>query len=124
MEISQRIAEDIEQEFQKRHEVSFAEIHDAVELHLMDESKQAAKAYILYRRDREKARGGRDNLMEAISQITKEASKDNANIHNSPASKIYQMASEISKYYTLKYVMPKEMAKAHESGDLHIINVA
>ena len=122
--VSARIALHVTEEFAKRNEISFAQIHDAVELHLMDESKQAAKSYILYRREREKARAGRDDLIEAIAAITKETSKDNANIQNSPASKLYEMASEISKYYTLKYVIPKEIAQAHEDGTIYINDIS
>ena len=118
--ISTKIAEGAEAEFAQRKEINFNEIHDFVELSLMDESKQAAKAYILYRRDRQKARAGRDDLIDTIASITKETSKDNANIHNSPASKLYEMASAISKYHTLKHILPKKIAQAHENKDIWV----
>lgn len=103
-----------------RDEVHRDEIHDIVQLVLMDHNKNAAVAYIQYRLNARNKHGSMDTLINAIRSITAETSKDNANMGNSPSSKMYQIGSEMSKYYTLNHVLPKDIAAAHVSGDIHL----
>ena len=119
-EAFEKLAEEIEDYFGDQEEISYNEIHTEVELRLMDINKEAAKAYIIYRKQRADMRADKDPLIEKLKQITKETSKDNANIHNSPASKMYEAGSLINTYYTLNHQLPKEIAQAHIEGDIHI----
>lgn len=114
------IAKSVEDRFLNRIEVSYNEIHDQVELTLMDVNKAAAKAYIIYRQTRKNAREGRDPLIEKMVAISKQVSKDNANIRNGPSSKMYEMASAVNSYYIKSQLLPKDIAEAFESGDIHI----
>lgn len=60
------------------------------------------------------------NLMDSIAEILKETSRENANIGNSPSAKMLQIASEASKEYYLTQVIPADIARAHQDGDIHI----
>ena len=60
------------------------------------------------------------NLMDSIAAILKETGRENANIGNSPSAKMLQIASEVSKEYYLARVIPTDIARAHQSGDIHI----
>jgi ribonucleoside-triphosphate reductase len=114
------IANCVTEVFKKRVEVSYNEIHDQVELVLMDVNKAAAKAYIIYRQTRTNAREGRDPLIEKMVAISSQVSKDNANIRNGPSSKMYEMASAVNSYYIKSQLLPKDIADAFEVGDIHL----
>ena len=60
------------------------------------------------------------NLMDSIAEILKETSRENANIGNSPSAKVLQIASEASKEYYLTRVIPTDISRAHQDGDIHI----
>jgi len=97
------------------------EIQDIVEEVLMTEGfLQTAKKYIIYREERAKQRNFESDFMKRIAKIDKETSRDNANIGHSTASKMYQIASETSKYYYLNRLIPKHLSKLHKNGDIHI----
>lgn len=119
-EIAYRIAVQISGDLKDRAEVDYNEIHNMVEIYLMDYNKQAAKAYILHRQKHKDLRAGNNLLMEAIRSTTKEISKDNANIHNCPSSKMYEIGSAANKHYVLNHTLPKHLAEAHSRGDIHI----
>ena len=106
-----------------RNEVGYDEIHNSVEMYLMDYNRFAAKAYILYRQDHKDKRAGKDILVEAIKATTKETSKDNANIRNSPSSKMYEIGSLANKYFVVNHVLPPHIGQAHSSGDIHIHDI-
>ena len=58
--------------------------------------------------------------MDSIAAILKETGRENANIGNSPSAKMLQIASEVSKEYYLARVIPTDIARAHQSGDINI----
>ena len=120
-EISEKIAESVEDTVEALDlpRISFDVIHNLVEFALMDYDKSAAKHYICYRKDRQNVRDGYDSLMQAIKKISKETSKENANIHQSPSSKMYETGSEANKEYVLNHVLPPHIAYAHRRGLLH-----
>ncbi len=100
---------------------SVEQIQDAVEKILIDTGHaKTAKAYILYRNRRNRIRECKSDLMDAVSEILIETSKENANISNSPSAKMLQIASVASKAYYLHRLIPEEMANAHINGDIHI----
>ena len=72
-----------------------------------------------YREERTKCREIKSDVMKAINKISKETERDNANVGNNFSAKLLQIASIASKWANLA-TMPKEFAKAHERGDIHI----
>jgi ribonucleoside-triphosphate reductase len=96
-------------------------VQDLVEEALMEAGLlKTAKAYILYRNQRTRIREAKSDLMDAMEEIIKETTKENANISNSPASKMFQIAEAASKKYYLTRFIPEEFTQAHARGDIHI----
>jgi len=96
-------------------------VQDVVEKILIENGHaKTAKAYILYRDERDRIRDGRSRLMDAVAAILVETSKENANISNSPSAKMLQIASAASRAYYLDRLIPRHLAAAHQRGDFHI----
>ena len=103
-------------------------IQDIVERVLMDNGYvQTAKAYILYRSERNRAREMNTRLMKIYEDITFSSAKDsdikreNANIDGDTAmGTMLKYGSEGSKQFYQMFVMKPEHARAHTSGDIHI----
>ena len=103
-------------------------VQDLVELILMREGVyRTAKAYTLYRSERASLRESRDYLMERFKKLSytdaasDDGKRENANVDgNTAMGMMLKYGSESSKYFIDHYVLPKEMAKAHEEGDIHI----
>lgn len=97
------------------------DVQDLVEKVLIETGHaRTAKAYILYRHRRTRMREAQSDLMDAVEDILKETSRENANISNSPSAKMLQIASAASKKYYLTRLIPEEMSQAHSRGDMHI----
>ena len=100
---------------------SVEDVQDMVEKVLIEAGHaKTAKAYILYREKRSQVRDARSELMDAVAEILKETSRDNANVGNSPSAKVLQISESASKNYYLKRVIPEDEAKAHLEGDIYI----
>lgn len=82
--------------------------------------KPLAKAYTIYRNERNKRREEGSDLMKTIKRIGVETDRDNANVGNNFSAKLLRIASEANKWHILLSLLPKEMARAHETGDIHI----
>ncbi len=103
-------------------------VQDLVERVLMDHGyNETAKAYILYRSERARARdfGGRlTKIYEDItysSARTSDGKRENANINGDTAmGNMLKYGSEGAKAYYETYVMRPEFAAAHIRGDIHI----
>ncbi|MCE5222401.1 MAG: anaerobic ribonucleoside triphosphate reductase [Clostridium sp.] len=107
----------IESEYKKT--ITVEQIQNFVEKALKDEGhKDIAVAYSGYRQERTKVREIKSDLMRAIRQIGVETDRDNANVGNNFSSKLLRIASESNKWNTLA-IMPKNLARAHEIGDLY-----
>ena len=52
------------------------------------------------------------SLLDAVSEVLKETSRDNANVGNSPSAKVLQISEITSKEYYLKRMIPADEAKA------------
>lgn len=104
------------------------EIQDIVEDVLMTNGfVQTAKAYILYRAERNRKREMSTNLMQIYRDITFKSAKDsdikreNANIDGDTAmGTMLKYGSEGSKQFYEMFVIDKEFAEAHREGDIHI----
>jgi len=107
---------------------SVEEIQDIVEKVLIDaDLSKAAKAYILYRAERTRAREMNTRLMKTYEEITHSDSResnlkrDNANIDGDTAmGSMLKYGSEGAKIYNEMYMLKPEHAKAHRDGDIHI----
>ncbi len=97
------------------------DVQDVVEKVLIEAGHaKTAKAYILYRDKRTRIRDAKGDLMDAVAEILKETSRENANIGNSPSAKMLQIASAASRKYYLTRLIPEEFSQAHRLGDIHI----
>ncbi len=104
------------------------EIQDMVEAVLMEaDLVNTAKAYILYRAERTRAREMNTRLMKTYEEITHTASidsdikRDNANIDGDTAMGVMlKYGSEGAKIFNEMYMLKPEHSVAHKSGDIHI----
>ena len=103
-------------------------IQDIVERVLMDNGYvQTAKAYILYRSERSRAREMNTRLMKIYEDITFSSAKDsdikreNANIDGDTAmGSMLKFGSEGAKQFYDMFVLNPDHARAHREGDIHI----
>ena len=103
-------------------------IQDTVEQTLMSHSfPNAAKAYIIYRATRTRARESRTSLMLTINEIANadarvsDLKRDNANIDgNTSMGAMLQIGAAGAKAYNEAYLLRPEHAKAYREGDIHI----
>lgn len=104
------------------------QVQDTVEEKLIAaDYAKTAKAYILYRAEHAKTRQAEGDLMDIYRELTFRDAKDvdmkreNANIDADTAmGTMLKYGTEGSKYFTNNYVLPKDIAAAHLSGDIHI----
>ena len=126
-----RVANDVQRELEGRFRdraPNIEDIQDAVERQLMNHGFIAsAKAYILYRANRTRAREANTTLMKNIDEITKidarisDMKRDNANIDgNTAMGSMLQIGSAGAKAYNEMYLLRPEHAKAYREGDIHI----
>ncbi|MDR2606587.1 MAG: anaerobic ribonucleoside triphosphate reductase [Oscillospiraceae bacterium] len=103
-------------------------IQDVVEKVLIDSGYvQTAKAYMLYRAERNRTREMNTRLMRTFEEITFSDAKDsdvkreNANINGDTAmGAMLKYGSESAKQFYEMFVLNPEHAKAHRDGDIHI----
>ena len=126
-----RIANDVQRELESRfvsQSPNIEAIQDAVERQLMNHGfSSAAKAYILYRANRTRAREANTSLMKTIDELTNidarisDMKRDNANIDgNTAMGSMLQIGSAGAKAYNEIYLLRPEHAKAYRDGDIHI----
>ncbi len=126
-----RVANDVQRELEGMyHDESptIENIQDMVERQLMNHGFGAsAKAYILYRANRTRARETNTSLMKTIDEITNidalisDMKRDNANIDgNTAMGSMLQIGSAGAKAYNELYLLRPEHAKAYREGDIHI----
>ena len=105
--------------------ISVEEIQDLVEKELMKVRPEVAKKYIIYREWRNTERDKKTqmkHIMDGIVAIDKnDVNLSNANMSShTPAGQMMTFASEVTKDYTYRYLLPKRFAEAHQLGDIHI----
>ena len=107
---------------------SVEQIQDIAEKVLISANlPDAAKAYILYRAERTRAREMNTRLMKTYDEIATSDSRqsnlkrDNANIDGDTAmGSMLKYGSEGAKIYNEMYILKPEHSKAHHDGDIHI----
>jgi len=102
-------------------------VQDLVEKELIEAGHaRTAKAYILYRQQREQLRATRSFMQESIeaidSYLTQEdwRVKENANMGYSLQGLNNHIASNITSNYWLNKIYPAGVSEAHKNGDYHI----
>ncbi|MGQ9826043.1 MAG: anaerobic ribonucleoside-triphosphate reductase, partial [Desulfotomaculales bacterium] len=97
------------------------DVRDVVERVLIEAGHACtAKAYILYRAWRTRIREAKSELMDAVAEIMKEVQRDNANIGNTPSTKMFQVSDAAARRYYLSRLLDVDFAEAHRRGDIHI----
>jgi len=125
------VANDVQRELEGKFSTdapNIEAIQDAVERQLMNHGfSAAAKAYILYRANRTRAREANTALMKTIDEITNidarisDMKRDNANIDgNTAMGSMLQIGAAGAKAYNEMYLLRPEHAKAYREGDIHI----
>lgn len=122
------VVDDIHRIYPDRESVTVEEIQDIVEDKLMDgEHNAIAKAYVLYRDKRARARHMKSGTMNMMRELTKTEAEDsdikreNGNIDgNTAMGLMLKYGSEISKEYALSEMISPEFAEAHKEGYLRI----
>jgi len=124
MELTIEVLRFLKQRF-NGHIFTVEDVQDVVEKVLIEKGHaKTAKAYILYRDKRTRIRETRSEMMDAVADILRETSRENANVGNSPSAKVLQISEVASKEYYLKRVIPPEQAEAHVNGDIYIHDLA
>lgn len=105
--------------------IGVEDIQDLVEKELMKTQPEVAKKYIIYRQWRNTERERKTqikHIMDGIVAIDRnDVNLSNANMSShTPAGQMMTFASEITKDYTYKYLLPAQYAEAHRNGDIHI----
>ena len=105
--------------------VSVEHVQDLVENELMKVRPEVAKKYIIYRQYRNTEREKKTQMkhvMDGIVSIDKnDVNLSNANMSShTPAGQMMTFASEVTKDYTYKYLLPERFSEAHQLGDIHI----
>ena len=129
-EVVQKLADEVTSiiEVEGVDEPEVEHIQDLVERVLMDNGYvQTAKAYILYRNERSRAREMNTRLMKIYEDITyadaidSDIKRENANIDGDTAmGSMLKYGSEGAKQFYQMFVLKPEHAKAHREGDIHI----
>ena len=126
-----RVANDVQRDLEglfSKESPNIEVIQDTVERQLMNHGfNSAAKAYILYRANRTRAREAGTSLMKTIDEITNidarisDMKRDNANIDgNTAMGSMLQIGAAGAKAYNEMYLLRPEHAKAYREGDIHI----
>ena len=128
-----KIAQQVVHEAEEKQYVkpTVEQIQDLVEGVLIEEGYvRTAKAYILYRAERTRARDMQTRLMKIYEDITYKPAKDsdikreNANINGDTAmGMMLRYGSEGAKQFNDMYVLKPEHAQAHREGDKVVMRV-
>jgi len=128
--VSDKVVSLLNRRFKKGEIPSIEQIQDIVEEALMlEDLKETAKAYILYRDQRRAIREAAkvvDESSEKVDSYLKELDwqvKENANMTYSLQGLNQYVGSYISKKYWLNRIYPKEIRDAGANEDFHIHNL-
>lgn len=126
-EITEKVVHVIETKYDNK-TPNIEAVQDIVEKVLIESGEtDVAKAYIVYRAERNKVRERKTNLMQSLYNITFKSAKEadnkreNANINADTAmGMMLKYGSEASKRFYLSDIIKPEYAEAHQHGDIHI----
>ena len=107
--------------------ISVEDIQDSVE-HVLNQTgyTEVAKAYILYRKNREKIRNMKSTILdykEIVNSYVKEEDwrvKENSTVTYSVGGLILHNSGSVTANYWLSEIYDEEIASAHRNADIHI----
>ena len=107
--------------------IAVEDIQDSVETVLSEAGyADVAKAYILYRKQREKLRNMKSTILDykdtvdSYVKVTDWRVKENSTVTYSVGGLILNNSGAITANYWLSEIYDEEIANAHRSGDLHL----
>ncbi len=127
-QICQQVITEIENNENISSTPTVEEVQDIVEHVLIEKGfVRTAKAYILYRAERNRVREMNTRLMKVFEDITykdaidSDIKRENANINGDTAmGSMLKFGSEGAKQFYDMYVLNPKHAQAHREGDIHI----
>lgn len=121
-----RVTSDFEPKIKNNH-IQVEDIQDSVEAVLIQSGySDVAKAYILYRKQREKLRNMKStildykDLVDSYVKATDWRVKENSTVTYSVGGLILNNSGAITANYWLSEIYDDEIANAHRKGDIHI----
>ncbi len=124
--ISLKVTADYQDKVKEGH-INVEDIQDSVEAVLCRaDYEEVAKAYILYRKQREKIRNLKNtmldykDLVDNYLQINDWRVKENSTVTYSVGGLILSNSGAITANYWLSEIYDSEIADAHKSGDIHL----
>lgn len=126
-DLADQVITQINQQFHERSIPAVEEIQDIVEKTLIKAGyAKTAKAYILYREQRERKRDAQSTFIEVKNAVDEYMEKtdwrvyENSNSDFSFSGLMSHIAGKIIANYALHEMYPKSVADAHRSGAMHI----
>ncbi|GLS82064.1 anaerobic ribonucleoside-triphosphate reductase [Paraferrimonas haliotis] len=120
-----QIARNIELQVDGQEQIHIHELQLLVENQLMDgEDKRVARSYIEYRHDRDTAREKNSRLSKEIQGLVEQSNASLLNENANKDSKVIPtqrdlLAGIVAKHYAKNYMLPKDVVRAHEMGEIH-----
>lgn len=104
--------------------LTVSDVQNVVEDVLMELDHDVARAYIEYRKQRDLIRESRSVLTQDINGLMQSTNSALMNENANKDAKIIPtqrdlLAGIVAKHYALKQILPREIAEAHERGELH-----
>ena len=124
--IALKVAADFDNKIKDGH-IAVEDIQDSVENVLVKAGySQVAKAYILYRKQREKLRNMKSTildykaLVDSYVKVTDWRVKENSTVTYSVGGLILSNSGAITANYWLSEIYDEEIANAHKNADIHL----
>lgn len=121
-----RVTSDFEPKIKHGH-IAVEDIQDSVEAVLIQSGyNDVAKAYILYRKQREKIRNMKSTILDYKELVDSYVNaidwrvKENSTVTYSVGGLILNNSGAITANYWLSEIYDEEVANAHKNGDMHI----
>ncbi len=121
-----RVTADFQQKVQDE-KITVEDVQDSVE-HVLEQTgyTDVAKAYILYRKNREKIRNMKSTILdykEIVNSYVKEEDwrvKENSTVTYSVGGLILHNSGSVTANYWLSEIYDEEVAAAHRNADIHL----
>ena len=124
--IALKVAADFDSKIKDGH-IAVEDIQDSVETVLVKAGySQVAKAYILYRKQREKLRNMKSTILDykavvdSYVKVTDWRVKENSTVTYSVGGLILSNSGAITANYWLSEIYDEEIANAHRNADIHL----
>jgi len=130
VELTENVVQQLEQGFGEEGVPTVEEIQDIVEKTLIEKGMaRTAKAYILYRKQHQDLRElatilSQDDLIEKYIMKSDWRVRENSNMNFSLQGLNNYLSSNLISKYWLNRIYPNNIREAHNSGDIHIHDLA